>query len=104
MTQNEPLDIEEFIGEAQKRGFHLRTATQRELYRYRLLIPFIQITNRPVREPAKSAKTESPFGGTHLIDLRLARDTGRLRDLAAIPYQPRLSFEPTKWTWPTNSP
>ena len=67
-------------------------------------MPFIQITNRPVREPAKPAKAESPFGGTHLIDLRLARDTGRLRDLAAIPYQPRLSFEPTKWTWPTNSP
>ena len=54
--------------------------------------------NRPVREPAKPAKAESPFRGTHLIDLRLARDTGRLRDLAAIPYQPRLFFEPTKWT------
>jgi len=104
MTQNEPLDVEEFIGEARKRGFHLRTATLRELYRHRLLIPFIQITNRPVREPAKSAEVESPLGGTHLIDLRLARDTGRLRDLAAIPYQSRLSFEPTKWTWPTDSP
>lgn len=34
----------------------------------------------------------------------MARDTGRLRDLAAIPYRPRLSFEPTKWTWPTKSP
>ena len=104
MTQNEPLDVKEFIGEAQKRGYHLRTATLRELYRHRLLIPFIQITNRPVREPAEPAEVESPFGGTHLIDLRLARDTGRLRDLAAIPHQSRLSFEPTKWTWPTNSP
>ena len=104
MTQNEPLDVAGFISAAQKRGFHLRTATLRELYRHRLLLPFIQITNRPVREPAKPAKAESPFGGTHLIDLRSARDTGRLRDLVAIPYQPRLSFEPTKWTWPTNSP
>lgn len=103
MTQNKPLDVKDFIGEAQKRGFRLRAATLRELYRHRLLIPFIQITNRPVREPAKPAKAESPFGGTRLIDLRLARDTGRLRDLAAIPYQPRMSFEPTKWTWPTNS-
>ena len=82
-------------------GFHLRTATLRELYRNRLLIPFIQITNRPVRKPAKPTKAESPFVGTRLIDLRLARDTGRLRDLAAISYQPRLCFEPTKWTWPT---
>ena len=104
MTQNGPLDVEEFIREGEKRGFRLRTATLRELYRHRLLIPFIQITNRPVREPAKLAKVESAFGGTHLIDLRLARDTGRLLDLAAIPYQPRLSFEPAKWTWPTNSP
>ena len=98
MTQNEPLDVEEFISEAQKRGFHLRTATLRELYRHRLLLPFIQITNRPVREPAEPTKAESPFGGTHLIDLRSARDTGRLRDLVAIPYQPRVSFEPTKST------
>ncbi len=102
MTQNEPLDVEEFIREAQKRGYQLRAATLRELYRHRLLLPFIQITRRPVREPAKPAKAESPFGGTHLIDLRLARDTGRLRDLAAIPYQPRVSFEPAKSTWPAS--
>jgi hypothetical protein len=63
MTQNEPLDVEEFIGEAQKRGFHLRTATLRELYRYRLLMLFIQITNRPARGPAKPAKVESPLRG-----------------------------------------
>ena len=104
MTQNEPLDTKEFIGEAEKRGFQLQTATLRELYRHRLLIPFIQITSRPVREPAKPAKAESPFGGPRLIDLRSARDTGRLRDPAVIPYQSRLSFEPTKWTWPTSPP
>jgi hypothetical protein len=104
MTQNEPLDIKEFIDQAQKRGFRLRAAALRELYRHRLLIPLIQITKRQVREPVKPVTAESPFGGTRLIDLRLARDTGRLRDLAAIPYQPRLSFEPTKWTWPANSP
>jgi len=104
MTQNEPLAIEEFIGEAKKRGFDLNTATLRELYRNRLLIPFVQITRRPVREPARPAVAESPFGGTRLIDLRLARDTGRLRDLAAVPYQPRVSFESAKWTWPANSP
>lgn len=104
MTQNEPLDVDEFIKEARKRGFHLRPATLRELYRHRLLIPFLQITGRPVRKPPKQDTTESPFGGTRITDLRVARDTGRLRDPAATPYQQRLSFEPTKRTWPTNSP
>jgi hypothetical protein len=69
-----------------------------------MLIPFVQITSRPVRRPARQDAAESPFGGTGIADLRLAHDTGRLRDLAAIPYQPRLSFEPSKWTWPTTSP
>ncbi len=104
MTQNEPLDVDEFIKESQKRGFQLRPATLRELYRHRLLIPFVQITSHPVRRPDKQDAAESPFGGTRITDLRLARDTGRLRDLAAIPYQPRLSFEPAKWTWPATSP
>ena len=46
MTQNDPLAVDEFIKETQKRGFHLRPATLRELYRHRLLIPFVQITSR----------------------------------------------------------
>lgn len=104
MTQNEPLAVEDFIKEAQKRGFHLRPASLRELYRHRLLIPFVQITTRPVRSPAGQDAAESPFGGTRITDLRQARDSGRLRDLAALPYQPRLCFEPVKWTWPSNSP
>lgn len=104
MTQNEPLDVDEFIKEAGKRGFRLRTATLRELYRHRLLIPFVEVTNRPVRKPGRLEVTESPFGGTRITVLRSARDTGRLRDLAAIPYRPRLSFEPATWTWPASSP
>jgi hypothetical protein len=104
MTQNGPLAVDDFIKEAQKRGFHLRPASLRELYRHRLLIPFVQITTRPVRSPAGQDAAESPFGGTRITDLPQARDTGRLRDLAALPYQPRLSFEPVKWTWPSNSP
>jgi hypothetical protein len=99
MTQNKPLDVTEFVAEAHKRGFYLRTATLRELYRHRLLIPFVQITKRPVSEPAKPDKAASPFGGTHLMDLRSARDSGRLRDLALVPYRQRVSFEPTRWTW-----
>lgn len=104
MTQSEPLAVEDFIKEAQKRGVDLRPASLRELYRHRLLIPFVQVTTRPVRSPAGQDTAESPFGGTRITDLRQARDAGRLRDLAALPYQPRLSFEPVKWAWPSNSP
>jgi hypothetical protein len=103
-TQNEPLDVAEFIKEAQKRGFGLRTATLRELYRHGLLIPFVEVTRRPVHEPAKPDEFESPLGGTRLMDLRRARDTGHLRDLAAAPYRQQLSFEPTAGTWPMVSP
>lgn len=92
------------MDEAKKRGVHLRTPVLRELYRHRLLVPFVQLTNKPVREAAKPEGPESPLGGTRLVDLRWARDTGRLRDPAVVPYQPRLSFEPTKWTWPSSSP
>jgi hypothetical protein len=103
-TQNEPLDIAEFVDESKKRGVHLRTPVLREFYRHRLLVPFVQLTHKPVREAAKPDGPESPFGGTRLMDLRSARDTGRLRDPAAAPYQPRLSFEPTGWSWPSSSP
>ena len=61
MTQNEPLDVDEFIKEAQKRGFHLRPAALRELYRHRLLIPFVQITSRPVRRVIARTPKPSQF-------------------------------------------
>jgi hypothetical protein len=77
MTQNEPLTVEDFITEAQKRGVHLRPASLRELYCHRLLIPFVQVTTRPVSSPAGQDTAESPFGGTRITDLRQARDTGR---------------------------
>ena len=99
-TQNEPLNVAEFIKEAQRRGFGLRTATLRELYRHGLLVPFVEVTRRPVGEPAQPEQPEYPRGGTRLLDLRAARDTGRLRDLPARPYQQRLSFEPTADVWP----
>lgn len=104
MTQNEPLAVEDFIKEAQRRGVHLCPASLRELYRHRLLIPFVQVTTRPARSPAGQDTAESPFGGTRITDLRQARDTGRLRDLATLPYRARLSFEPVKRTGPSNSP
>jgi hypothetical protein len=93
LTQRQPLDTSAFIKEAEKRGVSLDIATLRELYRQRLLIPFVHITHQPVRPSAKPVEPESPFGGTRLTDLRWARDTGRLRDLSATPFMPSLPFE-----------
>jgi hypothetical protein len=88
MTQNEPLDVEDFIKEAQKRGVHLRPASLRELYRHRLLIHTVRPGHHPHnKQPSRAGHAESPFGGTRITDLRQAHDTGRLRDPAALPYQ-----------------
>jgi hypothetical protein len=99
-TQHQPLDTSAFIAEAEKRGVDLDIPTLRELYRHGLLIPFVQITYRAVRPPATPDPSELPLGGTQLMDLRSARDTGRLRDLSALPSQARLPFELSKETWP----
>jgi hypothetical protein len=92
-TQHQPLDTSGFISEADKRGVDLDIATLRELYRQRLLIPFVMITHQPVRPPAPPTEPEPAFGGTRLRDLRWARDTGRLRDLSATPYMRSIAFE-----------
>ena len=93
-----------FIAEAGKRGFRLRAPTLRELYRRQLLVPLAQVTRRPVSESLKPEVSDSPLGGSQLLDLRWARDTGRLRDPTALPYQRRLSFEAPKQTWPETGP
>lgn len=73
MTQNEPLDVEAFIREARNRGFALRTATLRELYRHRLLLPFVQITSRPIRDPAKARKHSKDAALVAIDDLAVNR-------------------------------
>jgi antitoxin component HigA of HigAB toxin-antitoxin module len=99
LTQQQPLDTARFIGEAEKRGFGLDLATLRELYRLRLLIPFIEITGRPVRPPAKPDVPESPFGSTRLQELQEARNTGRIRDLATEPFKPHVAFKQPQGWW-----
>lgn len=94
LTQEQPLTTKMFIDEAKKRGVDLDVASLRELYRHRLLIPFVMIVDRPLRPPSVPEEPDrSPFGSTWLNELRLARDSGRLRDLAAEPHVPRLVWE-----------
>lgn len=102
-TQNQPLDTAHFIGEAKRRSVDLDLSTMRELYRHQLLIPFVSITHRPVIAPSEPAESEPLRTGTRLEQLRWARNTGRLRDLAGLPFMPRLPFERPKersrWWW-----
>jgi hypothetical protein len=93
-TQHEPLDTATFITEAARRGIQLDLPMMRELYRRSLLIPFVSITYLPVATPSLASGPEPPRrGGTRFAQLKWARDTGRIRDLSAVPFRPRLSFE-----------
>lgn len=92
-TQHHPLDTASFISEAERRGVDLNLPTLRELYRHGLLVPFVSITQRPVTAPSEPPGSEPQRGGTQLANLRWARNTGRLRDLADVPFIPRLPFE-----------
>ena len=92
-TQHHPLDTASFIAEANRRGVDLNLPSLRELYRRGLLIPFLYIAHRPVAAPSEPPGSEPQRGGTQLANVRWARDTGRLRDLADGPFMPRLPFE-----------
>lgn len=96
LTQHHPLDTSGVIDEAKKRGVSLDLPTLRDLYRRRLLIPFIELTFRPIREPFVPAEPDPVPATSRLIELRQARDTGCLRDLSAESYRPRVPFERSK--------
>ena len=92
-SQQHPLDTKEFIQEAKKRGVSLDAPSLRELYRVGAQVPLVTVTSRPVRPPAPIDSHEPVRAVTRLAQLRYARDTGRLRDLATEPYQARLRFD-----------
>ena len=93
-TQNHPLGTSDFMSEAKRRGFDLDLSVLRELYRHNLVVPFVYASPRqagPIPEPV----TSEPFPhSSWIVELRHARDRGRLCDLAAMPFRPRLRFEP----------
>jgi hypothetical protein len=93
-TQNGPLSTSDFISEAKRRGFDFDLSALRELYRHGLVVPFVYVSPRlaaPIPEPVTF---EPSSHGTWLTELRHARDRGRLCDLAATPFRPRLRLEP----------
>jgi hypothetical protein len=92
-TQHLPLYTSEFIDEAKKRGITLDLSTLRELYRHGLLVPFVELTYRPVRAPSTPNEPEPMPANSRLVELRQARDTGCLRDLSAEPFKPHVPFD-----------
>jgi hypothetical protein len=103
-TQNRPLGTSDFISEAKRRGFDFDVSVMRELYRHNLVVPFVYVSPRqagPIPEPV--IYEPSPHS-SWMTELRHGRDRGRLCDLAAIPFRPRLRFEPkegysTRYWW-----
>jgi hypothetical protein len=92
-TQHHPLDTTHLIDEAKRRGLDLDLPTLRELYRLKLLMPFVYLNDRQVGPVPVPIADEPPPGGTFQIQLRHARDRGRLSDPASAPFRPRLPFD-----------
>ncbi len=93
-TQHHPLDTNDFIKRAKDRGVDLDLLKLRQLYKHRILVPLVAITNRRYAEPRTQAYDEPQCAGTRLYELRVARKDGRLLDLSAGPFLPRLQFNP----------
>jgi hypothetical protein len=91
-TQHHPLDASSFIALAKGRGFDLDELKLRQLYKHGILIPFIGISSKRQVEPQTQVYDEPRREVTRLRDFREARKNGRLLDLNAKPFLPRLPF------------
>jgi hypothetical protein len=92
-TQHQPLGTSDFIKEAGRRGVRLHPLILRELYRRKVLEPFVYVGNRRVGPVPAPVGEEPRRGGTHLQLLRYGRDRGRLSDPAAAAFRPGLRFD-----------
>ena len=77
-TQQQPLGTADFIKEADRRGVRLRPIVLRALYREKVLEPLLYVSNRQAGSVPAPIGEEPRPGGTHLQQLRYARDKGRL--------------------------
>ena len=93
-TQHQPLSTSEFMRKSKDRGVRLDDLMLRQLYKQRVLIPFVAVTSGRRTEPHTLDQPEPRSGGTWLTELRAARRDGRLMDLVAQPFLPRLQFTP----------
>lgn len=91
-TQNNPLSGSELIRAARDRGVDLDELKLRQLYKRGVLAPLVMVTGTRQTDPRPVTGPEPPARGTWLMELRTARNDGRLVDLAAQPFRPRLPF------------
>jgi hypothetical protein len=101
-SQSHPLTTKDVIDEAKKRSFELDLSALRELYRHQLIVPCVYVGPHQVADLPDSIADEPPSHGTTLTELRIGRSRGRLIDLAAHPFKPRLRFEKPgagRWWW-----
>lgn len=101
-TQHHPLDTSEFIREAKSRGFDLDLTVLHDLYRYRLLMPFVYVGGWQTAEAVDLGDVDPLRDNRRLIELRAGRNRGRLVDLASVPNKPWIKFqesrrEPRPW-------
>ncbi|WP_160291916.1 toprim domain-containing protein [Acidithrix ferrooxidans] len=100
-TQQCLLDTKDFLRQAKERGADLSPLLLRQLYKHRIIIPLVEVTDRRYYEPHDQEHGE-PRANGRMLEFRAARSEGRLRDLGQIPFIPRLSFEssrPTNYSW-----
>ncbi len=97
-SQRHPLDTNDFVSEAERRGCKLDLSTLRELYRHGLLAPFVVVRDSHCSDPIPLTEAEERRGwnSTRLGQLYGARAAGKLLDLSATPFNPRLPFDRTK--------
>jgi hypothetical protein len=95
-TQHRPLDTGSFIREAKRRGFELDLTALHDLYRYRLLVPFVYVGSRQVANMVNLGDLDLSRDNQHLIELRTGRNKGHLVDLASVPNKPWIKFEEPK--------
>lgn len=103
-TQQHPLDTSAVCREAGKRGINIKEQQLRELWRIGALAPFVEVRHRRLHASDPSQIPEPLPHGTWLIELRLARDSGRLVDASELGYRARMPFtrppsEPSNPRW-----
>ncbi len=100
-TQEYPLRTGEFCKEAEKRRIPLREEQLPELWHIGALAPFVEVRNTPPHRPRVPDVPEPINISTNLVDLRTARDAGRLIDAEEMGFRPQLrfrrSFAPRSW-------
>ncbi len=93
-SQVAPLTTSDFIREAQRRGLALDDSILRELWRHRLLVPFVRVHSRRVAPPSRTVISLPTECGTRASELRRDLKLGRVTDPDTSDFNRRHKFTP----------